>query len=248
MVEFQAASQAAPLDPVAWLNLGLACETAGQSASTLQAYARALSLDSTGAAAYFWRSTPLRLQAAAAWRQENPPAAAPALADLERLAAADSATGANWLRLTAAYLQAGRLPDASRSLNMAGLAYLSPYGDPLEHDWLEAELAAARGDLPLAVSSGQAVIDDYLFQGTFGPGTSGSSTKYVQRTFRRPVMALEYVPWVQTIPLPDLWGRRLSALISWYTQSGDSAQAARLQQQLQQLIPDFKISPSSLVK
>jgi hypothetical protein len=144
------------------------------------------------------------------------------------------------VNLAQSYFKAGRISDARQQVEQARLGYSRPGIVDLELDWLDAEIMAAEGQVQQAAELGQKTLDSYLFQGLNGPGTTGSITKYAQQAFRRPVMAIEFVPWVQTIQLPDVWGQRMAKLASWDEQLGKADATTQVTQILLRDIPDFK--------
>ena len=120
----------------------------------------------------------------------------------------------------------------------ADLAYFNTPADLSEVRWVEAELAASQGKLDEAVQLGQFALGSYQMQGILGPGSFGQ-LYYGPLMFRRPSIAMELVPQLQTITTPDLWGGRMAQLIGWYQALGDTDHANQLKSELAVQIPDF---------
>jgi len=238
--ELKKATQEAPKSPVIWLNLGAALEKKGDSLSAYEAYDQVLTLAPDLANAYFWRSSPLRSKTNSDWLKKSS-IPEQSLADLERAVASDPSTSANRVYLAEAYFKAGRMEEAKQQLDEAQLGYITPSDLSLELNWWEAELAAAEGQIQTAAQIGQGVLDSYLFQGLDGPGANSSTTYYAPLAFRRPVMAIEFVPSVQMIRLPDVWGGRMAELARWYKQLGKISEDQKLREELLIEIPDLKI-------
>jgi len=237
--EFKKGVALAPDATIFWLNLGAALETSGDTQNAVQAYEKVLTLNPDLIAAFFWRSSSVRKQASTDWRIQNPAKPEPTISELKQSIAKEPSYAPHRINLAKALFQEGRLSDARQQLMQAQLSVF-PFGmTSLEVDWWDAELLAATGNVEKAAQSGQKVFDQYLFQGLYGPGTSGSLSKYAQEGFRRPVMAIEFVPWVNTIPLTDTWGQRLAKLVGWYDQLGDKANAQKMREVLNKVIPDF---------
>lgn len=237
--ELKKAVHLAPDSDIFWLNLGIAQENSGDRPGASQAYERVLSINPDLIDAYFWRSTSLRAEVGSSWRQKNPIKSDLSLSELERAVTTDPSYANFRTDLAEALLQAGRISDAKAQLQQAQLSVNIPGISSLQQEWLNAEIIASSGKISEAAQSGQHVIDQYLFQGLNGPGTSGSISKYAQEGFRRPVMAIEFVPWVETISLTDGWGQRLAKLIGWYEQLGDNQNAQKMLGVLYSAIPDF---------
>jgi hypothetical protein len=52
-------------------------------------------------------------------------------------------------------------------------------------------------------------------------------------------MALELMPQLARIELPDAWGQRVDLLADWTEQNGDMTRAEQLRDELNRAIPDF---------
>ena len=230
----------APGCALCYHNLGVVAEKSGNQAAAVQAYAQALQDQPEWQGAYFWRSTAFRQNFYQTWRASHPPAAPLSEKDLQTRLATDALETSTYVNLAEAYLEEGRLAEAARLLDQAGQAYAAGAIDPLELDWARAELAAAQGDLSTAVGLGQQALDDYLMQGIEGPNTFGQ-LYYAPLMFRRPAMAVELVPQLATIALPDRWGQRMLQLGRWYEARGDTGKAASIYQELQKEIPDIDL-------
>jgi hypothetical protein len=123
-------------------------------------------------------------------------------------------------------------------LSVADLAYFNTPADLSEVRWVEAELAASQGKLNDAVRLGQEALDSYQMQGVLGPGSFGQ-LYYGPLMFRRPSMAMELVPQLLTITVPDLWGQRIAQLMGWYQGLNDTSHVNQLKNELAIQIPDF---------
>ncbi len=228
----------APGCALCYLNLGVVAEKSGDQAAAAQAYAQALQDQPEWQGAYFWRNTAFRQNFYQTWRASHPPAAPLSEKDLQASLAANALEASPYVNLAEAYLADGRLTDARRLLDQAGQAYAAGPIDPLELDWAKAELAAAQADLATAVGLGQQALDGYLMQGIGGPNTFGQ-LYYAPLMFRRPAMAVELVPQLATIALPDRWGQRMLQLGRWYAALGETEKADATYQELKKDIPDI---------
>jgi tetratricopeptide (TPR) repeat protein len=218
----------------------VAAEKSGDQAAAGQAYAQALQSQPEWQEAFFWRRTTFRQEFYQNWRVSHPAVAPLSKQDLQNRLATGALDTSTYVDLAEAYLAEGRLADASGLLAQAGQAYAGGAMDALELDWAKAELTAAQGDLAGAVGSGQKALDGYRMQGVGGPNTFGQ-LYYAPLMFRRPAMAVELVPQLATISLPDRWGQRMLQLGRWYEALGDTTKADATYQELKHEIPDIEI-------
>jgi tetratricopeptide (TPR) repeat protein/O-antigen ligase len=226
--------------PMCWLNLGLAYESMGNTAKASKAYTRALDLFQGEREAYFWRQTETREKIYQEWLNAHPQAARATDEELQQKLKADPQQISSYNALAERYLQENHLDEAEHMLNQASLMYSFWPEDVLETTWLKAELAADRGNLQEAVLQGQYVMDHYLLQGLYGPGSFGQ-IRYANIMFRRPAMAMEMIPQVTLVPLTGRWGTRMARLAEWYDQVGDTAKAEKVRSELIHFIPDYQL-------
>ena len=238
--ELQESIKRASSCAVCYLNLGLVLEARGNLPAASEAYQSVLTFQPGWANAYFWRSTPVRSEVYRAW-QTNQPVLEPAtLAQLERNLAANPEVVTSYVALAERYIQTGENEKAGKLLKLAGLAYNASPTDHLELLWAQAELKASQGDFEGAVSSGEKALQGYQMQGVDGFGSFGSLA-YASLAFRQPAMAVELVPQMQLISLPDFWGERLHQLGQWYKETGNKEKAQEIMQLLRKEIPDFGV-------
>jgi tetratricopeptide (TPR) repeat protein len=230
----------APGCALCYLNLGVVAEKSGDLAAAEQAYAQALQFQPDWQDAYFWRSTTFRQNFYQSWRTNHPAALPLSEKELQNQLAGSSLETSTYVNLAEAYLAEGRLKDASSLLAQAGQAYAVGPLDSVELDWARAELAAAQRDLATAVNLGQQALDNYHMQGIGGPNTFGQ-LYYAPLMFRRPAMAVELVPQLAMIILPDRWGQRMLQLGQWYAALGEQDKADATYRELQKEIPDFQL-------
>ena len=98
-------------------------------------------------------------------------------------------------------------------------------------------LAARGGDREAAAAYGEQAVKRYLLQGPLGPGAFGR-LYYAPLLFRRPAMAVELVPQVKMILLPDAWASRAARVARWQEELGQTEQAAQLRADVLRLAPD----------
>lgn len=236
---FEKSVSAAPSCSLCYLNLGIVAEMRNLLPTAQQAYVQVFSLQPDWINAYFWRSTDFRKTVQSNWLKEHPRAPDPTLAELQAQKAAKSAYSVWYAQQAEDYITAGNMLQAEKLLKVADLAYSDSPEDFSEVRWVEAELAASQGKFKDAVNLGQEALNSYQMQGSRGPGSFGQLF-YGPYMFRRPSMAMELAPQVQTITTPDLWGDRMSQLINWYQDLGDTNHVSQLKSQLAVQIPDFK--------
>jgi tetratricopeptide (TPR) repeat protein len=228
----------APGSAVYWLNYAVTLEQNKKDAEADQAYRQALDRHPDWQPAYFWRETPLRLQAWRSWSVDQPVSDTSSLEELERTAQAAPDLATNHLALARAYLDDQRWEQAANSLALARLAYAATAGTSVEIDWLTAEVYAGQGDYQQAVVFGDRALSNQVHQGLFGPGSYGI-LYYVEFMFRRPAVPDDLVPQTLLVAMPDAWGYRVLDLVGWHRALGAHARADDLMQQLAIWIPDY---------
>jgi len=244
LAEMKTAAELAPKSALTRLNLGVTAEGASEPLVAEQAYQATLNLRPDWAEAYFWRARPFRQRVLAQWRQTATPAPMPTLAELE--AAAQGADRASiYVRLAGAYVTMGRLDEAETLLQKATLSFFGAGEDRLELLWVEAELAAARGDLGEAATKGEQAMNGYQQQSAFGPGAFGEAT-YGLIVFRQETMAVDLAPQLTPAPFTDLWARRMLQVGDWNKLMGDEARASSIYRDLLALVPDQAEAKSRL--
>jgi tetratricopeptide (TPR) repeat protein len=239
--EFQKAIKVNASMAVYSLNLGQTLEKEQQPAQAQQAYFQTLALRPDWANTYFWRETPLRTQVVATWLAENPPANVTVQDPASLEGGTVEGYAIDFLSPVETLLAANKIDEADRLVSLAGLAYFNNNEERLEYQWMQAALAARKGNLTQAVQLGEQALDGYRHQGAFGPGTYGQ-TVYASQLFHSFAVKDDYVPQMTLIVLTDTWGQREEQLISWYRQLGNTQRAAQLTTELTKYIPDF--SPS----
>ena len=237
--EFEKSIKAAPSCGICYLNLGILAETRQELPIAQTAYNQVLSLQQDWVNAYFWRSTDFRKVIQSNWLKGHPLASNPNLEDLQAEKTTRSAYSVWYAQMAEDYIAAGNNPEAEKLMKVADLAYFNSPEDQSYVLWVEAELAASEGKLNDAVQLGQEALDSYRMQGVLGPGSFGQ-LYYGPLMFRRPSMAMELVPQLQTITIPDLWGDRMAQLIRWYEGLDDTSHISQLKSELAVQIPDFK--------
>jgi hypothetical protein len=102
----------------------------------------------------------------------------------------------------------GRWQDAQNLLDRRHLIPIR-YPASLEVNWLEAELAAQRGDYAAAVRAGSSVLEAYSQYGTYGPGSG--RVAYWEMVFRRTALWIDTVPQAAGMQFPA----RQQQLLEW---------------------------------
>ena len=235
---FEKSVKAAPRCSICYLNLGIVAETRNELSTAKTAYDQVFSLQPDWINAYFWRSTDFRREIHLDWLNDHPLVNTPTLQQLLAEKSSQTAYSIWYAQLAEDYLTLGNTQEAAKLLKVADLAYFITPADHSEVRWVEAELAASQGNINDAVALGQDAINSYQMQGGLGPGSFGQ-LYYGPFMFRRPAMAMELVPQLQTITTPDLWGQRIAQLMSWYEKLGDTDHTNQLKSELIAQIPDF---------
>ena len=183
-----AAVKAAPGWSLPYLNLGVVAEQQGDRSAALAAYGQALAKGETLEVS-FWEESPVRMEAAAAWKTAQPVAVQPSLEELREAVRQNPERASVYLSLASAELKAGNPGVAEQALQQVGLSFTSP-PDLVERDWLLAEVYAAQGEMDKAVEQGQKALEGYERVGLNGPGSIGV-LYYVPVMYRRPGMERE---------------------------------------------------------
>ncbi len=215
---FEKSRQLAPGWYVPRLNLGLIYEGEQEDQRAKEAYLAALNAYPEIAGSSFWTLSSLRRDALAEWRGAHPPADV-RLKDYPAVMGQESP--APMLRLANQLIET----DLALAQNLwlrSKLVYPSYPSVYVERTWLEAEIRFRQGDLSGAISAGEAALEQVLSDGLFGPGSAGASL-YADGLYRAPVLPVEFVPQLITIPLPGEWESRLFKLAQWQTAAGDQA-------------------------
>jgi tetratricopeptide (TPR) repeat protein len=196
------------------LNLGSIAEQNLDNAVSRQAYMAALKLEPAWATSDYWNASELRKQALTDWITQNPPVSKPSLTEIEATFQANQQSTWAYNKLAQAYLDKGKPEQAEKLLNNASLAYANLPKETIETMWLKAEVSATKGDFKQAIALGEQALQTYRAFGVFGPGSFGI-LYYAPRMFRSPAMALEIVPQMVEVPVPEVWVEREKQLSIW---------------------------------
>ena len=107
-----------------------------------------------------------------------------------------------------------------------------------ERDWVEAEIDFKNGNYKNALIIGQRAINFTKLDGIYGPGSAGTSL-YYDGVYRAPVLPVEFVPQLTTIPLPGEWEHRYFTLAEWYAFNNDAEGCQKTLNQLLSYVPDY---------
>ena len=236
--ELQESIKRAPSCALCYLNLGVVLEARGNLPAANSAYQSALAIQPGWADTYFWRSTPVRSELYKAWQNDQPVLQPATQVQMELNLAANPELVSSYLTLAEKYLQEGEYEKVGKLLKLAGLAYNASPTDQLDLLWAQADLAASEGDLKDAARLGHQALKGYQMQGVDGPGSFGNLA-YASLAFRQPAMAVELVPQMQLITLPDFWGERMQQLVQWFKESDNKDKANEITLALKKEIPDF---------
>jgi tetratricopeptide (TPR) repeat protein len=222
--------------PILLLNYGMAAEVVESNDEAGQAYMQLLNWRPGLADAYFWRSNAFRQDVLKSWRAVASSRQVLTFTQMQALATGGD-RASDYTPLAAEYIRLGRFDEAEILLKKAKLAYFDSGDAKLEADWLNAALAAGRGDFPAAAKLGEDAINNYFLQSALGPGTFGAAA-YGQVFFRQSTMAIDLVPQLVGIPLTDTWANRFVQVGDWYSAAGEPEKAELIYQQVLSLVPD----------
>lgn len=228
----------APRCDYCYLNLGEAREMLGDWGGAEFAYTKALQLNPDWANSYYFRSTQFRQGLVIGFKKMYPESN-PTVQDLRTFIEKNPSVALPYIKLAMIYLNERKLEEVGPLLSKAELAYFSRGEEKLELRWAQAEFLAAQGEYIKSVELGEAAIDGFRQQGSYGPGTYGEGM-YVPLMYRRPAMSMELVPQLTLIRFTDLWGKRIISLADWYKALGYENDYQRLMDEVERYIPDYK--------
>ncbi len=195
--EWGQAVKRAPNASLFVLRYAEALEESGDTGQAQALYRQALGQAPEWADASFWDESELRRSVLDDWALEHP-ASQPSISELEAKLATDPHEVESYLPLIQAYLDAGRLGEAERTVSQAHLAQTTLETDWLELQWQEAEIAAEKGDYAQAVSLGQPALERRRSLLAFTPDFTGGRG-YGPWMFRQVTMGVETVPQLKGI-------------------------------------------------
>lgn len=214
LISAEKSIELAPAVGLYQLELGAIAEKNNDINKATTAYRTALELEPSWSTTVFWSLSPLRIQVLNDWQMQQTDAPKPTMEEIQQKFSQNTQSTWAYNQLAAAYLAEGNLNQAEILLNNAGLAYAAKPAESIETEWLKAELSALLGDFEEAISHGETALNRYNSYSIYGPGTFGL-LYYAPRMFRSPAIALEIVPQMETVPLPEIWIERSDKLIQW---------------------------------
>jgi len=262
----------APRSALAHLNLGAINEELGRQNEAKHHYERSLTLAPGWTDAFFWRSTPLRVQARQAWVAahraepgsrglESPKTAGEwhrgglqamddgrvqdALDAFGRAVALNPHRTRHYVAQARAMSFQGRENDAERLLRTALLAEGGAEMDRVRAEFALAQLDFRRGDSEEAIHRAHAAIDRARFPGTHLSGSWGH-IDYAYYLFHTPAVPEALLPQVAVITVTDEVAEWMLQLGTWYEEVQDNESAARVYRELLEEVPDATKASRSL--
>lgn len=194
-----------------WLNLGETCEMALDEGCARQAYLNALSLHPSWVTDPYWQESDLRKSAVMATKSAHGNTTVDPLT-------MDTVIRQGYsrpvLELANQKISAGELYDAERLIKLAPMLFARRESEIVDLHWLEAELAAAKGDKMLAVELGAATRDEFE-KYKLNDGTVAGVLVYGQDIYQLPTLEIDLVPQVTWMEYPGDWQDRMAQLSSW---------------------------------
>jgi hypothetical protein len=226
------AVQLAPNWGLYHLNLGHSLESAGDLINAEQRYKTALSLNPEWATAYFFRENEFR--SGVLLSKEIVPI------DIYETYKnqLDQPSAIPLIRLAKQALVDQDISLAQDYRQLASIAYYRREPEKYELHWLDAEILAAQGNYKQAIFQAEGTFYFVLRQGIYGPGSAGTSL-YYDGVYRAPVLPVEFVPQLTTIPLPGDWEHRYFSLAEWYALNDDTEGCQTTLDQLLSYVPDY---------
>lgn len=197
---------------LAWLSLGEVCEQQGDEGCARQAYLKALEREPDWTSDPYWQESPLRASTSAAAKAAQSGSESPGPLVMEK--AIQQPYMLPVLKTAEEKIRTGELDDAERLLKVAPMLFVGRETELIELHWLEAELAAAKGDTDLAAELGLLArvefetnrLNDAIAAGVYvyGPGI-----------YQLPTLGIDLVPQVTWMEYPGDWQDRMAQLSSW---------------------------------
>jgi len=197
---------------LAWLNLGEVCELQADEVCARQAYLKALELAPEWTQDPYWNETTLRQGAVTAAKAIHPGNANPQAPTTSEAIRQSYSTPV--LAAAKARLAEGMLDEAERLLKTAPLLFTNRENDLVTLHWLEAELAAARGDTEKAAILGQAARDEFI-ENRLNDAVVDGINLYGAGIYQLPTLGIDLVPQVTWMQYPGDWQERLQKLGGW---------------------------------
>ncbi|MHB8932096.1 MAG: O-antigen ligase family protein [Bellilinea sp.] len=196
---------------MAWLNLGEVCEQQGDEGCARQAYLKALEREPDWASDPYWQASPLRVSASTTAKSI---ADKPVLESITMDIVIRQGYSRPALGLAEQKISAGELEDAEKLLKLAPMLFARNEGEIVDLHWLEAELAAAKGDIDLAAELGLAAREEFE-KNKMTDTTVAGVFVYGQDVYQLPTLGIDLVPQVTWIQYPGDWQQRMERLANW---------------------------------
>ena len=246
------------------LNLGRYAEDMGQWDDAIASYQQVLDMrPDLVDAEHYWRSTPVKQAAVAAWKAAHEPGPDPespvSYADHMR-AGWDAFEQGDWAAAQAAFLEARAISptsldayDGLARVNIAlgdyiraesfarkGLSiFTQSVGDKLELLLTYGEVAYRQGRLKDAIKRYDTALSMVEQPTIYGRGTIGWSP-YGWFVFQRESIEPDMLPQLVRLEMTDSTALRLVDLARWYEQAGQPDKAAETYRRILAIIPDFE--------
>jgi len=107
-----------------------------------------------------------------------------------------------------------------------------------ERLWLAAEIQYYQNNFPEAIHLANQAIESTKKEGIYGPGSAGRSL-YYDGLYRAPVLPLDFVPQLMTIPLPGDWENRYYKLAKWHQLNDDEINCKAIIEDLVLFVPEY---------
>jgi tetratricopeptide (TPR) repeat protein len=209
-------------------------ETEGNVELAQKYYDVALTKESGISQSFFWRINEFRISLIEVWL-ENHPISTYSRVDYDLVS--NQAFALPMIKLGLEVVN----EDVSMAENLFNKSRLTEARYAFIHAerlWLEAEIQYHKNNLQEAIRLADLAIDTTKQEGIYGPGSAGKSL-YYDGVYRAPVLPLDFVPQLLTIPLPGEWENRYYQLAEWNASNQDYSGCKTILEELIMVNPDF---------
>ena len=232
--QFEQASKLSPNWYVPNLNLGMIYEMEEDEENSSSYYIKTLSLQAELAQSSYWKINEFRQTIVNSWLETNQQPTY-SFSDFDQIS--KQPFSLPMIKLGFSIVE----EDLEKAESLLEKSKLTEARYPFiaaERLWLAAEIQYYKNNLNEAFQLADQAIESTKKEGIYGPGSAGSSL-YYDGLYRAPVLPLDFVPQLMTIPLSGDWENRYYNLAKWYQLNDEEKNCLAMVEDLVLLVPEY---------